>query len=995
MYLFGLLLGNEPRLTDRRRRDRQNRLDGAKGDTAAPSTQFADESAGDTGSLVTADTPIGQVPVVHLDRCGSGNSSGGHRPRRRSRSQAPRRDRLSLWSRLMCQPEVFDPHVEASPMAYLREVHAPTAVFSSPLAEQRSRAISSHACANGEGGQEGDDDDVLVVLPTLAASELQIEPVGLKAAAAPAVVDDATCGNDSEASSSSSSSDSLSQDPSSPVNPVDDFPIAVEEVGEEEPLDDAPPALSAFTTDDVPATKPRRAFRVTDTRKSRCPFSRAVMLADSTSTANTSFATSCLPDSSSGGVETTTSRSSRTAERLISREELAIRRSQRRQQMKEAGLRLREYKAAWADLVASQKGRDSGCSAAAAAAQGDATLSRKTDGTDTSVSNAGAEKAEDVAVVAVPLTVEALESHREHVEAPSYELPADLLVRIGRFNDSTSKAEKMKEKNCRGETAEAGEQTSSDGDRHSISSSDNNSTSVLVLDDEGRHMETPLPAICGTMLRCSEAEEKGSSAAAAAARICHNSNRALQKDTSSMDSQTDADSLQRVPQGKYALGSRGYVEHVIFAQRRQQECALFTLLTEAHRQARAAHLRLSQVYYYYILPILAQYQAPAEVEGLVDSLLQCGSGSLRVFHADFCKMVQVSSMYDYMHGTFVPTNLTQAQPVDYQVAQYRFENPWRELFHEIKAFLGMQAREDVSVATLSTYSFSDAADNAASGKGTVCVAATILHSMELYERQRHTQMAIRDAEDWLAWYYYYFTPQVRAATMPGARSALVLSLLPTPASAPVPPHPLEREYLPMVWSRACETARREEVLGYRRALKLEVLDKAMREVQSRAAANTPVEPPKTAATSDAAATLAVQGDSSSIAEPEKTESTFTSRAESASNSFTAEAESCVEAVDDVCVLRCAEVEPPHVASSLPRLFAEEVEASQLRVVQVSPIFASPDGFAEHEKNGFIVMSVDDFEEEDSVNLDSYQTVNAGCFGWSFFSSFDRFSSFIF
>lgn len=1042
MYIFGLLLGHEPRLVDRRRRDQAEGLGDGKGDIAT-STQCADDSAGETGSLLTAETPFEQVPAMHLSH---GGSRHGRRARRRSRSQAPRRDRLSLWSRLMCQPEVFDPYVEASPMSYLMEVKGDAAA-SPPAERSQHREASAHAHRSdghsvsdddGDDAAEGVCDDAAIVMSASSTLGSRVVEDGTApAAAVAAAVDDASLTRTSSlspsSSTSSSSSDSASQDPSSPVSLVEEFPVEVQEINEENPLDVEPTALSVWATGDggVAATlaKPRRAFRVTDTRKCRTHLSRAVALFDSPSTTNTSFATSCVPESSnsssakttsqSGTTSSTTGHSTGVAGRLISRQELAVKRSQRRQQNHEAAQRLREYNAAWAELAASQRGRFNGRPPATA----------RTRNADDAISNAtwtAEEEVADSTVVVVPLTNETLELCREHTETPSYELPPDFLRRVGHLNRPVKKD--VHDHGSDGAETNDEQCCSVSGD--SYTSEDHNS--ILAIDaDEAIGADTVSPVMHSTMLRRGEAADTSNSVArtaTAAAMSREEHKRALEKSASpSVGLQTEAGSLQRVPRGRYALGSRGYVEHVIFAQSRQQECALFMLLTEAHRQARAAHLRLAQLYYYYVLPILAQYQVPAEVEGLVNSLLQCGTGSLRVFHADFSKTVPVNNMYDYLQGGVVPANLVQVQPVDYQFAQYRFENPWRELFREIKAFLGMQAREDGSVATLPTSLCSEAAKDAAAAakpttthpsrlvlpaKGTVCMAATVLHSMELFERQRHIEMAIRDAQDWLAWYYYYLTPQLQAATSAEARTVVMQDLLRLPAGtaagintgvpSPLPPHPLEMEYLPLLWGRACETAKREEVLGYRRMLKLEVIAKATAAIHARGNANSKLSRDAATAGPTAVASLTtdVRNDDPNSnsrkevllkAEPTSPTTSFTTSAGTTGNSIAAETESGLES-EIGGVLHFEEAVLPYQAlasSQLPTLYADEsVLSTPVRSSDTSLTVARVDGHTGRVQHGFVVAEDDDVSEEVTIAMDPYQTVKIGCFGLSLFSFFD-------
>ncbi|KPI84808.1 hypothetical protein ABL78_6136 [Leptomonas seymouri] len=980
MYFFDLILGHEPRLLDRRRSDR---LDDAKGVTAT-STQFADESLGDTGSMMTADTAIDPVPMAYTSRSRSGDRWARHR----SHSLASPQDRLSLWSRLMCQPEVFDPHVEAAPVPCLMEVSGATA---SPLrGDNRRRSILSQSRRDGKPGDGG---GVAIVLPFAASSEVQMAEVGLEAAAAATLDDDEPLTEESE---SSLSSDSLSEESSSPVSSVEGLVAEVEVAGKE-----VLPLLSVPMANEMPTQKPLHAFRVTDTRRCRCHFPHALLFSDSSSTANTSFARSCPLDCHSGVESTTPTIPCSTAERLVARQELAVKRSQRRQQVKEAARRQREYKTAWAELVALERDRASGHLAAGALTEG--TRAKKGEEGEGSVPNA---KPID-AVVTVPLTNEALESHRGHVMSPLYELPTEFWVRVGRSKESTIKYDRKAEGRIAGgggaDKAVIHAQRSSSGGSDAGDGID----SVVVIEDEDMGMMSPLPVMHGTGPRFSEAAEKGSATAAEAAAVArmHSAGRVPVRKMDSTDVQAGADGLQRTPSGKYPLGSRGYVEHVMFALRRQQECALFFLLTEAHRQARAAHLRLAQMYYYYILPILAQYQVPEEVEGLANSLLQCGSGSLRAFHSEFCKTVPVGNMYDYLHGTFVPTNLVLVQPVDYQSAQYRFENPWRELFHEIKSFLGMQPREDASTATLSTKSFGEEVEGDAKcfghsvspAKGSVCMAATVLHSMELFERVRHTQSATRDAEDWLAWYCCCFTPQVEAATTLEARSAVVRSLLPIPVAAPedgvtVPPHPLEREYLPMVWSRVCQTAEREEVLGYRRALKLEVMEKAMVSLQFDAHGSKLASAPSavaTKATQEVFVATALRETAGDAVAPEKTGSTTKNATEVGCDAITAEAESNAKTVYDGVALESEEMELPCLTPSFSPLASpqEELELALWCSLQPDPTFVSTDASTGRIKNGAVVAGGGGLGMKRIAVMVSHQKVDVGCFGFSFFSFF--------
>lgn len=951
MGFFSLLSGGVVKAAEgkdaRAHRERTNR---------SASSDQADSD--DLHPKVELSAPVRRVPAM--------NTQGKAEPkwsRLHSVAVPAKRGPLSLWSRLLCRPEVYDPHVEAAPLTYLLDVSEPHVMVEDE--EQADAQNEEHAagCTRCEG-------DLSQRRYSVRASMGE----GCRART-PLPKDDDEHLDDPEDTVMSCCMANASSD--------------VEELEDAEVQSDVAEANAG-----EPFLHPQ-VFHVFDTR--RCRACASTLLWSPTVADNFSV-TAPLPggssapptDATESGAASSRGSGLSTERRLISREELTRKRLQRRQQLKEAAKRDREYKEAWAALVAS-------AGLHALSLEEDKTC-RRTNVPNTdergSLSTAAASAAATTAVMSSCLTSEALESLREGTQPLSYDLPEMLLARLGHYAQLPKKAKGG---------AEEAAALAQDGDRAgSCSSRSSNGSSQIALDDEHVNVETGLSLMYGSVLRCrsSASKTRDVSDEAGASRT---SRRAAAVRGGS----------QRLPAGKYPLGSRAYAERVLFVQRRQQECALFALITEAHRQAREAHRRLAQLYYYYIIPILAQYSTEDEIRGLERSLLQCGSGALRVYHSEFCRTVvyRRSESQSSVSGGASDSIACcfQVQPVDYQLTEYRFENVWRELFADVKAYLGMQACEDDGFSTLP--SLSELEDGAAAsssttsaGHGSVCVAATVLHSMELFERQRHTHGAARDAEEWLAWYYYYFIPHVQRADSAEERAAIQRRLLPPPPSPsstsicrtepkygnecsqvhandpqPLQPHPLENEYLPLCWTLACNTAQREKVLNYRRDLKLRAIESFLKQrpvAVGESAAARATDCTRTASETEPASVTTVNTVKPT---PE------TVGAKVATASFECHLLKHMPENGDL-------VDSAHKTEA-SRLFEKDVEADRGEASLLKPSLQllSADALSGQNHGAVKIEDVDSEETEDddgAIPVGTHHTVNVGCFGLSFFSIFD-------
>ncbi|KAG5496924.1 hypothetical protein GH5_01435 [Leishmania sp. Ghana 2012 LV757] len=949
MSFFSLLFGNDVRVME----DKNVRT---PRDGARKTALHARVGRHDVHPKVVMKTPIGLVPLMSLRRF-----RGPKRSRLHSVAIPANRDGLSLWSLLLCRPEVYDPRVEAAPLPSLLDVNKPHVMM--PHAERAEQQQERAAeCERKEAD-----------LAQQHSSSSGCSGMGR--------CDDVPRGDDEEGHRGAE--DTVMS--SSMLNASSDVDECAET--DTQSHSDGPDAAESLLH---PHT-----FHVFDTR--RCRGCTSTALPCSASVAF--FTTSPLPcgsivpspDTTKGGAASSCGSTAITEGRLISRKELAKKRLQMRQQSKEAAKRAREYKKAWVALVASA------CPHANTAKSGEATRHANSRLADDSGSPHPAAIGASVTAAAVPLrlTNEALEPLRRGTLPLTYDLPAPFLARLGHYTQLPRKAR---------DGAEAAVAALAEGsDRaESCCSFSSDSSSQVALNGGLANMEAGLPVMYGSILKCCDSASKLNDVSCrTVAPRPHRKPEVV------------PGRRQRIPAGKYPLGSREYVERVLFAQRRQQECALLALLTEAHRQAREAHLRLAQLYYYYVIPILAQYSTEDEVSGLERSLLQCGSGALRMFHTEFCFTTVRSACVPRVRGSGGTSDFVartcQVQPVDYQLAEYRFEKVWRELFLEVKTYLGLQAREDANCSDGPTLSGLEdgvalSSGSTSTGPGSVCVAATVLHSMELFERQRHTHNAARDAEEWLAWYYCYFIPHVQRASSAEERTAIQRSLLPPPpplppvsksetemkgrgdgahacANDPKPrqPHPLENEYLPLSWTCACDTAEREKVLGYRRDLRMRVIESA---VADRAADR-----------GDSAA--ASEADHISAAGESKP--TFPSIACSVAETRRMGGASAAAVSSGFDALKHVPDSGGFLSSAhqmkamrkLARNVETGVEEASLRKASAQLL---ADGSINKQNYDTVEVEVRDSEEtedeEDAIPSGVHQTVNVGCFGLSFFSIFD-------
>ncbi|RNF07868.1 hypothetical protein TraAM80_03126 [Trypanosoma rangeli] len=151
----------------------------------------------------------------------------------------------------------------------------------------------------------------------------------------------------------------------------------------------------------------------------------------------------------------------------------------------------------------------------------------------------------------------------------------------------------------------------------------------------------------------------------------------------------------------YELSSRKYIERVVLAQRSQQTIALLWLLAESMRHAWKLQYRLAQLYVNY-----------------VPFYLQAGGGVVGNGEESHLWDITESKYYTYFcSGTF-----------DYEYYMYQFSQKWETLFGDVQHYL---------------------CDDATGHAGSVGVAATLLYSMDLFERQHELQVAVREVEQWL------------------------------------------------------------------------------------------------------------------------------------------------------------------------------------------------------------------------------------------------------
>ncbi|RNC56323.1 hypothetical protein TcCL_ESM06140 [Trypanosoma cruzi] len=151
----------------------------------------------------------------------------------------------------------------------------------------------------------------------------------------------------------------------------------------------------------------------------------------------------------------------------------------------------------------------------------------------------------------------------------------------------------------------------------------------------------------------------------------------------------------------YELNSRKYIERVVLAQRSQQKIALLWLLAESMRHAWKLYFRLAQLYVNYV-PLYLQ------------------AAGVTMGNEDDNDLMDITKNRYYAYfssGTF-----------DYEYYTYEFIHKWETLFGNVQNYLF---------------------DGGTGSVGSVGFAATLLHSMELFERQHELQVGVREVEQWL------------------------------------------------------------------------------------------------------------------------------------------------------------------------------------------------------------------------------------------------------
>lgn len=313
---------------------------------------------------------------------------------------------------------------------------------------------------------------------------------------------------------------------------------------------------------------------------------------------------------------------------------------------------------------------------------------------------------------------------------------------------------------------------------------------------------------------------------------------------------------------RYPLGSRAYMERVLLAQRGQQVHALMALLTESHRHAWQHYLRLIQLYHYYVNPILNSNHAlgattssssaagngeavttPVVVPSLEASLLAYGSRAAAAYHGELRQSAS-----------------------DYQYLTYAFNAPWQQLFLCVRHYLNVNsnnssggggkidggddeiekpqspkaAGENPNGSEYNAARDEDEEEGESEApapsqqppEGAVCFAATLLHSMELFERHRPLQTAARDVEEWLREYYKQDEMNKENCCADEGKSNGVHGAMPvtdtaattsTATAVKTPQH-----YVPMQWATAQEEAMRVAVYWARRQCKLDAMEAAER-----------------------------------------------------------------------------------------------------------------------------------------------------------------------
>ncbi|CCD14081.1 unnamed protein product [Trypanosoma congolense IL3000] len=303
-------------------------------------------------------------------------------------------------------------------------------------------------------------------------------------------------------------------------------------------------------------------------------------------------------------------------------------------------------------------------------------------------------------------------------------------------------------------------------------------------------------------------------------------------------------------QQRYPLGSRRYIERILLAERSQQVIALMWLLSESMRQAWQLHLKLAQLYTYYVPAYVKAETARRAAKAASANITVLNNGKCATHLSfddgaeenDALRITQNKYYAYFCSGTF-----------DYEYYVYRFNQEWESIFTAVSDYLGTTGAATAAAASASCV---EATPSAAEGssvsapRGSVGFAATVLYSMELFERQRELQVAVRDTERWLSDCWHRLngtTPPPTRSRRNGRQAAVDIARREGVASCDEcdggPPgaagdEPLlwggaergddtERMHLPMDWWRAQDADIRAHICWNRKKRKLHQIRSGM------------------------------------------------------------------------------------------------------------------------------------------------------------------------
>lgn len=177
-------------------------------------------------------------------------------------------------------------------------------------------------------------------------------------------------------------------------------------------------------------------------------------------------------------------------------------------------------------------------------------------------------------------------------------------------------------------------------------------------------------------------------------------------------------------------------EDAMFAQPRQQKFALMSKLTHSYQHAYQLRLRLLSLFATYINPILAAEKAAVDKQPL-----SCSSNE-KIFYAELeSSITQIGSR---SLRFFYPRCAAEACDVEksLRIFKYDWEGFAESVNDSLEASLTQRCHTMEDTVAYHLFQLNS--------------AASLVSSMELIERFNSLQSAIRDAEEWVHWYYFHF-----------------------------------------------------------------------------------------------------------------------------------------------------------------------------------------------------------------------------------------------